>query len=93
MSSKRLTVSQAHTICDSVKAKAVIVLALYEDRVSGASYGETKALCRQAGYTLDCIIDGLEAGTIPIWATAESEAARVARETDIRIREAIAEGY
>lgn len=53
---KRPTVRQAHAICESVKAKAVIILALSDDQVAGASYGETRALCKQAGYTLDCIV-------------------------------------
>jgi hypothetical protein len=64
------TVRQAQAICDSVNARAVIVLALTGDSVMGASYGETKAECSQTGYTLDRIIEAIEDGTIPVWAKA-----------------------
>lgn len=73
---KRPTVHQAHGICDAVKARAVIVLALYDDHVAGASYGETAKLCKEAGYTLDCIVDDIEQGRTPIWTTREAIDAR-----------------
>lgn len=85
---KRPTVRQAHAICDSLKARAVIVLAFAKDGIAGASYGETKLECQQTGYTMDRIIAALEAGEIPVWATRESEAVRNAR----IVREAVAEG-
>lgn len=66
---KHPSISQARVICDAVKAKAVIVLALYDDRVAGVSYGETKQLCAESGYTLDCIVEAIEQGRIPIWTT------------------------
>ena len=62
------TVHQAHAICDSLKARAVIVLALTDDNVAGSSYGETKLECQQVGYTLDRIIEAIQAGFIPVWA-------------------------
>ena len=75
---KRPTVNQTHAICDSLKARAVIVLAFGQDgQLAGASYGETKLECRQTGYTLDWIIKALEDGRIPVWATAESEKLRL----------------
>jgi len=76
---KRPTVYQTHAICESLNARAVIVLAFSRDAVAGASYGETKLECQQTGYTLDRIIEALEGGEIPIWATRESEALRCAR--------------
>lgn len=85
---KRPTVNQAHAICDSLKARAVIVLAFSADDVAGASYGETKLECQQTGYTMDRIMEDIQAGLIPVWATRESEAARIARIT----RECIEDG-
>ena len=67
------TVRQAHAICDSVKARAVIVIALGSDgTIAGASYGETRLERKQAGYTLDCIVDAMESGQIPIIARVPS---------------------
>ena len=64
---KHPTVHQAHAICDSVKARGVIVLAFSDDNVAGASYGETKVECKQIGYTLDRIIESIMDGKIPVW--------------------------
>lgn len=66
---KRPTVHQTHAICESLNARAVIILAFSEDSIAGASYGETKRECQQTGYTLDLIIEALESGVIPVWAT------------------------
>ena len=85
---KRPTVHQTHAICDSLNARAVIVLAFSGDDVAGASYGETKIECQQTGYTLDRIIEMISDGQIPVWATRESVAAQSAR----IVREAIADG-
>lgn len=68
---KRPTVYQTRAICDSLKARAVIVLAFSEDgAIAGASYGETTRECGQIGYTMDRIIDAIEDGHIPVWATS-----------------------
>lgn len=75
---KRPTVRQTHAICDSLNARAVLVIALSKDGVMAASYGETKLECQQAGYTLDKIVEALENGWIPVWATRESETDRSA---------------
>lgn len=64
---KRPTIQQTHAICDSLKARGVIVLAFSEDGVAGASYGETRGECKQLSYTLDCIIDAINEGRIPVW--------------------------
>jgi hypothetical protein len=68
---KRPTVRQTHAICDSLNARAVIILAFSEDGIAGASYGETKRECQQVGYTLDNIVEALEGGLIPVWATPD----------------------
>lgn len=82
-------VRQTHAICDSLNARAVIVLAFSKDGIAGASYGETKLECGQIGYTMDRIIEAIEDGCcIPVWATRESEAVMAAR----IVREAVAEG-
>ncbi len=65
---KRPTVHQTHAICDSLNARAVIVLAFSEDNVAGASYGETHLECRKIGYTMDRIIEAIQSGKIPVWA-------------------------
>ena len=77
---KQPTVHQAHAICDSVKARGVIVLTFSADNVAGASYGETKAECKQIGYTLDRIIEDLMEGRLPVWETEQSIKARQRRE-------------
>jgi hypothetical protein len=54
-------------MCDSLKARAVIILAFDEDSVAGASYGETKLECSQAVGTMNHIVEELEEGRIPVW--------------------------
>lgn len=66
------TVYQARALCDSLKARGVIVLAFDEDAVRGSSYGETKHECKQIAYTLDQIVEALESGHLPVWVTADS---------------------
>ena len=68
---KRPTVRQTHAMCESLNARAVIVLAFSKDGIAGASYGETKLECQQTGYTLDKIVEALEGGLIPVWATPD----------------------
>lgn len=64
---KRATVSQAKALCEALNARAVIILALDKDNIAGASYGQTKAECRETGYTLDQIIDMIDDGRILVW--------------------------
>ncbi len=61
------TISQARALCDILKARGVIILAFEHGDVSGASYGETRLECRQTGKTLDCIIEDIANGRIPVW--------------------------
>ena len=64
----RPTISQARAIHSSLpECRAVIVLAFTDDDVAGASYGDTKAECKQIGYTLDKIIEAIRDGRIPVW--------------------------
>ena len=70
---KRPTIQQAHAICDSLKARGVIVLAFSGDDAAGASYGETKGECQQIGYTLDRIVEDIMSGRIPVWATTNEQ--------------------
>ena len=96
---KHPTITQARTICEALGAtyttdpvRGVIVLAFSRGNVAGASYGETKAECKQVGYTLDRIIEYIMGGLIPVWATEESEAAALkARDAEI-IRLAVEDG-
>ena len=91
---KRPTITQAKRLCSEMggSVRAVIVLALYEDNVAGASYGENTILCKQAGYTLDKIIEGCESGAIPIWSEPWIEAERCRNIEKRLIREAIEDG-
>lgn len=68
----RPTVHQAHAICDLLKARGVIVIAFTPGGLAGVSYGETKLECKQLAYTLDRIVEDIEDGRIPVWATQES---------------------
>ena len=77
---KHPTVHQTHVICDSLKARGVIILAFSNDNVSGSSYGETKAECKQLGYTLDRIIEDIMEGRLPVWETEQSIKSRQRRE-------------
>lgn len=61
------TIADARAICDRLNARAVIVIALSDDNVCGASYGETRVECRQTAQTMDLIIREIEAGNIPVW--------------------------
>ena len=89
---KRPTVRQTHAICDSLNARAVIVIALDKDNFAIASYGETKLECQQTAFTVDTIAEMLAEGKIPMWATAESEKERIEHIYRERTRRAIAEG-
>lgn len=84
----RPTVHQAHAIRDLLKVRAVIILALSEDNVAGASYGETKKECKETAYTMDRIIEDIQEGRIPVWSTRETEAIRCAK----IVRDGIADG-
>jgi hypothetical protein len=61
------TIKQAREICDSVRARGVIVLAFAEDTVYGASYADTKVECKQLGHTLDQIVEAIENCEIRVW--------------------------
>ena len=71
---KRPTVSQAHAICEAVRARGVIVLAFDEDQVFGASYADTKIECKQLGRTLDEIVEAIENCKIHVWQIGDTEA-------------------
>ena len=64
---KTPTISQARAICEALKVRGVIVIALSEDNIAGASYGETKLECKQTAFAMDLIIKSLETGAIPVW--------------------------
>lgn len=68
-SRKNPTVKMAREMCAALKSRGVIIIALSADGVAGASYGETQRECNQSGYTLDYIIEAIERGEIPVWAT------------------------
>jgi hypothetical protein len=89
---KQPTVRQTHALCYAVNAHAVIVIAMRGDEVKAASYGTTETYCQQAAYTLDCLIDAMTEGRIPVWATAESESKRLIALDAQRIRRGIEEG-
>ena len=71
---KQPTISQARAICDAVKARGVIVLAFSKDNVAGASYGETKAECKQLARVMDDMILSIQMGDIQVWETCPDQA-------------------
>ena len=50
----------ARQVCAQINARAVIVIALNGETVAGASYGQTKEECAEAGRILDQIIERIE---------------------------------
>jgi hypothetical protein len=60
-------IMHARQVCSQINARAVIVIALNEESVAGASYAQTKEECGEAGKTLDEIIDLIERGEIKTW--------------------------
>jgi hypothetical protein len=62
---KKCKITEARKVCEEHEARQAIVIVFDGDRVSGASYGTTKAECRAVGQTLDAIVDGLMRGAIP----------------------------
>lgn len=63
---KRVRITDAKRICESVDAKQVIVLAFDADgRFAAASYGDTRAECARVAVTLDAIADRLQDGRLP----------------------------
>jgi hypothetical protein len=53
-------ITEAKAIAQRIGADAVVVLAFKGDTVAGASYGQTKAMCHNAGRWMDWLIDGME---------------------------------
>lgn len=64
---KRLSITEARKICESLGARGVIVIAFSEDDMAGTSYGATQAECADLGQTLEAIIAKIETGAIPVW--------------------------
>ena len=60
-------VADARQLCQKLRVRGVIVIALTDDDVSGASYGETRSECAKVGKTLDRIVNGIIDGSIPVW--------------------------
>lgn len=70
------TVHQARRVCSETGARGVIVLALDDEGVAGASYGATKAECAQMGTLLDRIVDALESGKVRLPALGQAKEAQ-----------------
>ena len=59
-------ISWAQKVAERIDADAVVILAFNGDgAVAGASYGETKAICRVTGKWMDGLIDKMAAGELP----------------------------
>ncbi len=52
-------IRDARDLCNRLGVRAVMVIALTEDNVSGASYAQTKTECGQTAHTLDKTIEGI----------------------------------
>lgn len=57
---KQKAVGHARCLARQYGARGVVVLVFDQDRVAGASYGETKAECKKLGKVLDGIVDELQ---------------------------------
>ena len=57
---KQKAVGHARWLARQYGARGVVVLVFDQDRVAGASYGETKAECKKLGQVLDGIVDELQ---------------------------------
>jgi hypothetical protein len=55
-------ITEAKAIAERIGADAVVVLAFKGDTIAGASYGQTKAMCKKTGQWMDWLIDGMEDG-------------------------------
>lgn len=64
---KRLSITEARKICESLGARGVIVIAFSEDDMAGTSYGATRAECADLGMTLEAIMDEIETEDISVW--------------------------
>lgn len=62
-----VTIGDARKICEKVGARGVIVLSFSAAAFSAASYGQTKAECRQVGKLLDRIVSMLASGDLKAW--------------------------
>jgi hypothetical protein len=62
---KTKAVGHARWLARQYEAEGVVVLVLDRGTVSGASYGDTKAKCRELGTFLDKLIDSIEATKHP----------------------------
>lgn len=54
-------------LAEALRARGVIVLAFDEERSACASYGATKAECRQMAQLLDTIVDQIDSGELAVW--------------------------
>ena len=54
---QKRSVGHARWLTQQYGARGVVVLVFEHERVSGASYGETKAECKKLGNVLDSILD------------------------------------
>ena len=64
---KRLSITEARKICESLGARGVIVIAFSEDDMAGTNYGATRAECADLGQTLDAIIESMQTGNLIVW--------------------------
>ena len=60
------TIADAKELAYKLRKEGVIVLTISGGRISGASYGMTKAKCRSMGKVLDAIVDRLSSGEIEV---------------------------
>lgn len=58
-------ISEARKIAERLKADAVVVLAFQGDHFALASYGATKAKCREAARFVDDLANDISSGVIP----------------------------
>jgi hypothetical protein len=78
MPARQARIRDARALCKTLEARGVLVIAVHEDRLSSASYGQIKDDCREMGSLLDKAYDAL-VDDRPL--QSESDLSRAARHT------------
>lgn len=73
---RAVSIRDARALCKTLGARGLMVIAIHDDRLSAASYGQTKADCQEMGKHLDRAYDAIVRARGP---SSESKLARACR--------------
>jgi hypothetical protein len=76
MAELTVTIRNARALCKTLEARGILVIAVHGDRLSAASYGQTKKDCAEMGKHLDRAFDAIVKSRGP---SGESALARACR--------------